>query len=107
MKRTRQDEFISAEEVCDQTGLDLATVYRKAGNGEIPGAVWGETLCFMLDEFEGWWESQIESCLKKLEELGLIMSSVGNDGQRRYCATIAGLNLAKNPEWTGKGQPQG
>src|SRR5215813_11153682 len=85
MKRTRQDEFISAEEVCDYTGLDLATVYRKAGNGEIPGAVWGETLRFVLDEFEEWWwDSQIESVLKELEEAGLIMSWVDNDGQRWY-----------------------
>ena len=39
---TWQSEFISPEEVCDYTGLDLATVYQKAWNGEVPGAIWDE-----------------------------------------------------------------
>src|SRR5262249_15978242 len=99
MKRTRQHEFISAEEVCDRTGLDLTTVYRKAGNGEIPGAVWGETLRFMLDEFEGWWDSQIERVLEELEEAGFIMSYVDNDGQPVYCLTIAGRNSVESRLW--------
>jgi len=83
---TWQSEFISAKEVCDCTGLDLATVYQKARNGEIPGAVWGETLRFKLDEFQKWWESELEDILKELEEDGLITSFVGPDGKRRYRA---------------------
>jgi excisionase family DNA binding protein len=83
---TWQREFISAEEVCDYTGLDLATVYQKAWNGEIPGAIWDETLCFERDEFSKWWESELEKVLRELEEAGLIISSVDSDGQRRYCA---------------------
>jgi len=74
MKRTRQDEFISAEEICDLTGVDLV---------------------------------RLESVIEELEEAGLIMSSVDNDGQRIYDLTIAGRNLVKSPEWTGKGQPKG
>jgi hypothetical protein len=43
MKKTKK-ELISAKEVCDRTDFDLTTVYQMARSGEIPGAVWGETL---------------------------------------------------------------
>ena len=77
-------EFISAQEVSDYTGLDLATVYQKARNGEIPGGIWDETLCFKLDEFRKWWRSELRKAVRELEEEGLIMSFVDNDGKRRY-----------------------
>jgi hypothetical protein len=83
---TWQSEFISAEEVCNWVLLDLATVYQKAWNGEIPGAIWGETLCFKRDVFRRWWRSELQKTLRELEEEGRIMSSVGPDGKRRYRA---------------------
>lgn len=84
---TWRDEFISAEEVCDYTGLDLVTVYQMARSGEIADAVWGETLCFKLEEFRKWWRSKLKDTLRELEEDGLIMSFVDSDGQRRYRVT--------------------
>jgi excisionase family DNA binding protein len=45
--QARQDEqFISVEELSELTGWDPMTIYEKADNGKIPGAVWGETLRF-------------------------------------------------------------
>ena len=79
-------EFISAQEVSDYTGLDLATVYQKAWSGEIPGAIWAETLCFKRDEFRRWWRSELQKVLRELEEEGSIGSFVGPDGKRRYYA---------------------
>jgi excisionase family DNA binding protein len=84
--KKRRKQLISAKEVCDYTGLDLATVYQKARNGEIPGAIWGETLCFKLDKFRKWWRSELKKALRELEEEGRIMSFVGPDGKRRYSA---------------------
>jgi len=79
-------EFISAEEVCNWVILDLATVYQKAWSGEIPGAIWGETLCFKRDEFRRWWRSELQKARRELEEEGRIGSFVGPDGKRRYYA---------------------
>ena len=62
----------------------MATVYQKARNGEIPGAIWDETLCFKLDEFREWWRSELKKAVRELEEAGLITSFVGPDGKRRY-----------------------
>jgi hypothetical protein len=66
--------------------LDLATVYQKAWNGEISGAIWDEPVCFKLDEFRKWWRSELKKALRELEEAGLITSFVDSDGQRRYYA---------------------
>jgi excisionase family DNA binding protein len=88
---TWRGEFISAEEVCDCTGLDLTTVYKMARSGEIPGAVWGETLHFELEEFTKWWESvldkAIDKALRELEEDGSLMSFIDSDGRRCYVVT--------------------
>jgi hypothetical protein len=85
---TWQSEFISAKKVCDCTGLDLATVYQKARNGEIPGAVWGETLHFELEQFKEWFDWYLhwvaEEALRTLEEDGVLMSFVDSDGERIY-----------------------
>jgi excisionase family DNA binding protein len=78
------NELISAEEVCDRTGFDLTTVYEMARSGEIPGAVWGETLGFKPEEYKKWWASEIRKTLRSLEEEGLVTSFVDSDGQRRY-----------------------
>ena len=72
------------EDVCDQTGFDLTTVYQMARNGEIPGAVWGETLGFKREEYKKWWRSEIEKIIKELEEEGVLISFVDSDGQRYY-----------------------
>jgi excisionase family DNA binding protein len=82
-----RDELISAKEVCDRTGWDLTRVYQMARSGEIPGAVWGETLHFKLEEFTKWWSSDVDKALRELEEEGLITSSVDPNGERRYRAT--------------------
>jgi excisionase family DNA binding protein len=83
-----RDEFISAKEVCDCLGLDLTTVYQMARIGEIPGAIWGETLRFDLEEFKEWfdWVAE-EAALRTLEEDGVLMSFVDSDGQRIYVPT--------------------
>jgi Helix-turn-helix domain len=80
--RTWRSEFISARQIGERLRLDLATVYQMARTGEIPGAVWretilGETLYFNLDEVVKWWQSQ-------LEEAGLVTSCVDADGHRHY-----------------------
>jgi excisionase family DNA binding protein len=88
---TRQDEqFISVEELSHRTGWDPMTIYEEANSGNIPGAVWGETLRFEKKEIEAWLtpisRSEIEEILKELEQEGLITSYVGADGKRRYIA---------------------
>jgi excisionase family DNA binding protein len=77
-------DLILAEDVCEQTGFDLTTVYQMAKSGEIPGAVWGETLGFKREEFKKWWASEIGKALRSLEEKGLVTSYLDRDGQRRY-----------------------
>ena len=90
------DDFISAQEVSDFLRLDLATVYQMARSGEIPGAVWDETLRFDLKEFEDWYGRFLYDCvgegLRQLEEMGLITSYVDNDGERRYVPTVRTLH---------------
>jgi hypothetical protein len=50
---TREDkQFISVEELCHRTGWDPLTIYEKANSGDIPGAVWGEILCFEKEKIE-------------------------------------------------------
>jgi excisionase family DNA binding protein len=84
------DDFILAQEVSDFLSLDLATIYQMARSGELPGAIWGETLHFELEEFTKWWESvidkEIDKKLRELEEDGLLMSFVDSDGRRCYVA---------------------
>jgi len=91
---TSRREFISAEEVCDCLRLDLATVYQLAKIGEIPGAIWGETLRFKWEEFEAWFDRYLYDCaeeaLKQLEEEGIMMSYVDSEGERRYVLTTRG-----------------
>jgi excisionase family DNA binding protein len=86
--RTRRgEELIAADEVCERTGLELTTVYQMARNGEIPGAVWGQTLRFRREEFRKWWESEIQATdevLRQLEEEGVIMSFVDSNGELIY-----------------------
>lgn len=86
-----RDEFISANEVCDCLGLDLATVYQLARIGEIPGGIWGETLYFELDEFKEWFKwfvyDAAKEALRQLEEKGVLMSYVDSDGRRCYVVT--------------------
>jgi excisionase family DNA binding protein len=86
--RTWRREFISAKEVCDCTRLSLATVEQLARIGEIPGAIWGETLRFDLEEFKEWFDWFLhwvaEEALRQLEEEGELMSFVDSDGERIY-----------------------
>jgi excisionase family DNA binding protein len=86
---TREDkQFISMEELCHRTGWDPLTIYEKANSGDIPGAVWGETLCFEKEKIEAWLtpisRSDVEEILKKLEQDGSITSYVDVDGKRYY-----------------------
>jgi excisionase family DNA binding protein len=86
---TRQDEqSISVEELSHRTGWDPMTIYEKANSGDIPGAVWGETLRFENEKIEAWLmpisTSELEEILKELEQEGRITSYVDVDGQRRY-----------------------
>jgi excisionase family DNA binding protein len=77
-------DLILAEDVCEQTGFDLTTVYQMARSGEIPGAVWGETLGFKREEYKKWWRSEIEAITRELEEEGFLTSFIDSDGKRRY-----------------------
>jgi excisionase family DNA binding protein len=79
-----EDEFISEKECCDRTGFDLTTLYQMARSGEIPGAVWGETLSFKREEFKKWYVSEVEKVCRSLEEIGYLTSFVDLDGQRYY-----------------------
>ena len=86
---TRQDEqFISVEELSRRTGWAPMTIYEKANSGDIPGAVWGETLGFENEKIEAWLtpisRSELEEILKELEQEGRITSFVDVDGKRRY-----------------------
>jgi len=88
-KGKRQDEqFISVEELSHRTGWDPMTIYEKASSGDIPGAVWGETLRFEKEGIEAWLtpisRSELEEILKELEQEGRITSFVDVDGKRRY-----------------------
>ena len=64
------------------------TIYEKASSGDIPGAVWGETLLFEKERIETWLTpislSELEEILKELEQEGRITSYVDVDGKRRY-----------------------
>jgi hypothetical protein len=80
----RTGDLISAEQVCDIAHLELEEVYQMARSGEIPGAVWDETLHFKREEFDRWFLSLIESELRELEEDGLLGSYVDSDGRRIY-----------------------
>lgn len=85
------ERLISVEELCDLTGWDPMTVFEKADNDEIPGAVWGRTLRFKEKEIEVWLQpltrSEIEEILKELEQEGSITSFIDSNGERRYIAT--------------------
>lgn len=88
--KRRGERFVSVQEVCDRTGWDPMTVFDKAANGKIPGAVWGRTLRFKQREIEAWLtltRSEIEEILKKLEQEGRIKSFIDSNGERRYIAT--------------------
>jgi len=82
------ERLISVQELCDQTGWDPMTVFEKADNDEIPGAIWGETLRFKEEAIEAWLQpptlSEIEEILKKLEQEGRITSFIDSNGERRY-----------------------
>jgi excisionase family DNA binding protein len=86
---TRQDEqFISVEELSHRTGWDPMTIYEEAKSGNIPGAVWGDTLRFHKETIDAWLMpisiSEIEESLKELEQKGILKSFVDADGERRY-----------------------
>jgi hypothetical protein len=78
------DEIILPEEVCNRTGWDLTTVYQLARRGEIPGALWDESLTFKSEELEKWWRSLKEEKLRAFAEKRLVASYLDLDGQRRY-----------------------
>jgi excisionase family DNA binding protein len=114
----RGERFITAEDIVYQTGWHLMTVYRKAKNGEIPGAVkLGRALRFRQSEVEAWLKRTSRSAdknsdshpklaaydialtLQVLEREGLVTSYVDNNGERRYDLTDAGkqyLNVGPN-----------
>jgi excisionase family DNA binding protein len=86
---TRQNgQFITVEELSHRMGWDPMTIYEKASSGDIPGAVWGETLRFEKEGIEAWLtpisRSELEEILKELEQEGRITSFVDVDGKRRY-----------------------
>ena len=86
--RRRDEQFISVEKLSHRTGWDPMTIYEKANSGDIPGAVWGETLRFEKEGIEAWLtpisRSELEEILKELEREGRITSFVDVDGKRRY-----------------------
>jgi len=89
--RRRDEQFISVEKLSHRTGWDPMTIYEKANSGDIPGAVWGETLLFEKERIETWLTpisiSAVEEILKELEQEGRITSYVDVDGKRRYIVT--------------------
>ena len=85
------ERLISVQELCERTGWDPMTVFEKADNDEIPGAVWGTTLRFKEEQIDAWLQpltrSEIEEILKELEQEGSITSFIDDNGERRYIAT--------------------
>lgn len=67
-----------SREPCDPAWSELALLYNMALGGELPGGV---------RRFEEWLMRVCEDALKALEEDGLVMSYVDDDGRRIYYPT--------------------